>query len=57
MFTSDVHVDVDIHAHVSVIGSEVYWLDCPACNAFVVHHNGRGINLYGVVILMKKCEF
>ena len=31
-----------------VIGSDVPWLDCPACNHFGMGHNGHGINLYGV---------
>ena len=44
-----------------VIGSDVPWLDCLASNAltwvitvteFSMGHNGHGINLYGVVLIL-----
>ena len=37
-----------------VIGSDVPWLDCPACNCFNMGHNGHGINLYGVIMTLME---
>ena len=34
--------------HTGVIGSDVRWLECPACNALTWVINGHGINLYVV---------
>ena len=40
--------------YAGVIGSNVPWLDCPACNAFNMGHNGHGINLYGVIMTLME---
>ena len=37
--------------HTGVIGSDVPWLDCPTPN-FNMGHNGHGINVYGVVMIL-----
>ena len=37
-----------------VIGSDVPWLDCPACNAFNMCHNGHAITLYGVIMTLME---